>query len=146
MSLPSLFHGDVGGTRYAYGPALGMESLSGSPSSSMIWRRSLCGRLGRRAGDGGGCPPLWIPLGGEVGGVVARSLARVGACADELRLMGVERAEVYTLVGRAGWGRGSLCKKVSRACGSLAMERMWSGHWGDGANCMTQCVVSGGRR
>jgi hypothetical protein len=80
-----------------------------------------------------------------VGGVVARSLARVGACADELRLMGEERAEVYTLAGRVGGGRGSLCK-VSRACGPPALGRMWSGPWGDGANCTTQGVVSGGRR
>ena len=57
MSLPILFHGDVGGTNDAYGPVLGIESLSGSPSSSIIWRRSLCGRLGGRAGDDGGCPP-----------------------------------------------------------------------------------------
>jgi len=62
-----------------------------------------------------------------VGGVAARSLARVGACADELRLMGVERSEVFTLVGRVGEGRGSLSRKVSRACGPPAIERMWSG-------------------
>ena len=41
MSLPMLFHGDVcvcvgGGGRDAYGPDLGMESVSGSPSSNMI--------------------------------------------------------------------------------------------------------------
>jgi hypothetical protein len=45
----------------------------------------------------------------------------------ELRLMGVERAEVCTLVGRVRDGRGSLCKKVSIACGPPAMERMWRG-------------------
>ena len=101
MSLPSLFHGDVGGTIDAYGPALGMESLFGSPSSSIIRRRLLCGRLGRRAGDDGVVPPpWWFPLEGEAGGAAARSLARVGACADELRLMGVERAEMSILVGR----------------------------------------------
>ncbi len=33
MSLPTLFHGDVGETRDIYGPDLGMESLPGSPSS-----------------------------------------------------------------------------------------------------------------
>ncbi len=54
MSLPSRFHGDVGGTKDAYGPDLGRESLSGSPFSSMIWRRLLCVRLARRAGDDGG--------------------------------------------------------------------------------------------
>ncbi len=77
------------------------------------------------------------------GGVVARSLARVGACADGLRLMGVERAEVYTLVGRVGGDRGSLYKKLSRVCGPPAMEWMWSGPWGDGANCTTQGMVAG---
>jgi hypothetical protein len=35
---------------------LGMESLSGSQSSRIIWRRSLCGRLSGRAWDDGGCP------------------------------------------------------------------------------------------
>ncbi len=61
-----------------------------------------------------------------MGVVVAHSLARVGACADELHSMGVERAKVYTRVGRVGEGRDSLCKKVLRACGPPAMERMWS--------------------
>ncbi len=60
-------------------------------------------------------------------GVTACSLVRVGACANELRLMGVERAEVFTLVGRVGEGVGSLSKKASRACGPPVMERMWSG-------------------
>ncbi len=87
----------------------------------------VCGRLGRRAREDGGCPPWWFPLGGEVGGAAALNLARVGAFADELRLMGVERAEVSTLVGRRGGGRGSLSVKVSRACGPPAIERMWSG-------------------
>jgi hypothetical protein len=104
-----------------------MESLSGSPSSRIIGRRSLCGRLGRRAGDDGGCLSWWSPLGGEVGSVAPCSLARVGACADELRLVGVERAEVSALVGRVGGGVDSLSKKASRACGPPAMQRMWSG-------------------
>ncbi len=102
MYLPIMFHGDVGETRDTYGPDLGMETLSRSPSSRIIWRRSLCGRLGGRAEDDGGCPPCWCPLGGEVGRTSALNLKRVGACADELRLMGVERAEVPTIVGRAG--------------------------------------------
>jgi hypothetical protein len=36
-------------------------------------------------------------LRGKVGGVAARSLVRVGACVDELRLMGVGHAEVGAL-------------------------------------------------
>ena len=67
----------------------------------------------RKAGwDDGGCLPWWSPLGGEVEGATARSLARVGACADELRLMGVERADVSILVGRMRGGDGSLSSKA----------------------------------
>ena len=99
--------------------------MSGSPFSSIIWKRSVCGRLGRRDGDDGGCPSRWSSLRGEVDGVAARSLVRVGACADELRLIGVGRAEVYTLVGRVEGVVGSLySRKASRACRPLAMERM----------------------
>jgi len=58
---------------------------------------------------------------------VVLSLARVGACADELGLMGVERDELPTRVGRRRGGKGSLSKKMSRACGPLAIERAWSG-------------------
>jgi hypothetical protein len=36
MSLPIMFHGDVGGTNDPYGPVLGIESLSGSHSSNII--------------------------------------------------------------------------------------------------------------
>ena len=53
ISVPSVFHGDVGGTSEMYGPAWGMESLSGSPSSVMIWRRSVCVRRGGLAGEDG---------------------------------------------------------------------------------------------
>ena len=51
--------------------------------------RSLCVRLVERASEDVVCPPFRPPLGGEEGSDVARSLARVGACADELRLMGL---------------------------------------------------------
>jgi hypothetical protein len=61
MSMSILFHGDVGGTRDAYGHGLGMESLSGSPSSSSIWRRSLYGHLGGRAGDEGDARRVGTP-------------------------------------------------------------------------------------
>ena len=64
---------------------------------------------------------------GEVGGASARNLTQVGACSDELRLMGVERDELPTKVGRAGGGRGSLSRKALKACEPLAIERMWSG-------------------
>ena len=94
----------------------------------------------------GGCPLFRFPLGGEVGGVAALSLVRVGACADELRLMGVDRDELPTRVGRSGRGKGSLSKKMSRDCGPPVIERMWSGLWGGGANCTTQLVESDGRQ
>ncbi len=65
-----------------------------------------------------------MPLVGEVESDVALSLVRVGACADELRLMGVERDEEPAGVGRAERSNGSLARKSSRACGPPAMERM----------------------
>jgi len=143
MSQPIQFHGDVGGTRDAYGHDMGRESLFRPPSSNMIWRRSLCARLVERVGETGGCPPFRVSIGGE--GVAALSLARVGTCADELRLMGVERDEVPTEVGRAVWVEGSLSKKSTRACGPPAMERMRRGPWGDGASWTMQFVKSSGR-
>ena len=41
---------------------------------------------------------------------MARILTRVGACADELRSMGVERAEVFANVGSADGGWGSVAR------------------------------------
>ena len=88
MCLPKLFQGEDGGTREAYGPDRGMESLSGSPSSKTMLRRSECGLLVGRAGDEGGTRLRGASLGGDAGHT-AVVFARVGACADELRLMGV---------------------------------------------------------
>ncbi len=89
ICFPEVFHGEKGGTREAQGPALDSESMSGSPSSSTIWRRSVCGRLVGRAGDDGGARVGCTPLIGGDDGPPACSFVRVGACADELRLMGV---------------------------------------------------------
>ena len=72
----------------------------------------------------GGCPLFRFSLGEEGMGAAALRLARVRACADELRLMGVERVEVPTEVGRASGAEDSLSMKLSRACGPPAMERM----------------------
>ncbi len=91
IALPEGFHGESGGTREAYGPCLGTESLSGSPSSITMCRRSVCGRRGRRAGDVGGVLVGCRTSGGDIGRF-ALSFVRVGACADELRLMGVALA------------------------------------------------------
>jgi hypothetical protein len=106
---------------------MGMESLSGSPSSRMIWKRSLCVRLDGRAGEDVGCSPLLPPFGGEKGGAVVRSLARVGACADEVSFMGVKRNGVPADIGRADGGEGSLARKSSRVCAPSAMDRIWRG-------------------
>ncbi len=81
-------------------------------------------RLAGRASDDGGCPPFRLPLGGEGGDAVAFSLVRVGACADELRLMGVERDGDPIEVGKASGDEGSMSMKSSRACGPPAMERI----------------------
>ena len=56
-----------------------------------MWMRSECGRLVGRAGDDGEAFAGCIPLGGWGDGQIACSFVRVGACADELRLMGVTR-------------------------------------------------------
>ena len=40
MFLPMLFQGPEGGTEEAYGPDMGKEYLSGSPSSITMWRSS----------------------------------------------------------------------------------------------------------
>ena len=86
------FHGEKGGTREAYGPGLGKESLSGSPSSSTMCKSSECGRRGRRAGDVGRALVGCLSSGRGDAGLSALSVVRVGACADELRLMGMALA------------------------------------------------------
>ena len=57
-----------------------------------------------------------------MGGAAARSFTRVGACADELRLMGVERDGEPAGVGRAGGGLGSLASKI--------VECLWTTRYG----------------
>ena len=54
-----------------------------------MWRRSEYGRLVSRAGDDGGAHDGCAPLGGSDDAPIALSFMRVGASADELRLMGV---------------------------------------------------------
>ena len=127
MFLPNLFHEDVCGTRVAYGPGLSKESLSVSLSSDMMWRWSLCVRLVGRAGEEGGALPLWLLLGGDGGGAVARILARVCACAGELRLMRIDREEVHVNAGIASGGCGSDARNASRAWLPPPMEQMWMG-------------------
>ena len=134
IALPVGFHGESGGTREAYGPCLCKESLSGSPSSITMCRRSVCGRLGRRAGDVGSVLVGWLASGGGDIGRFALGFVRVGACADELRLMGVTLAVYVAARGMGGGGRGSVARNVSRAAAPPRMDRMWAVPWADGAN------------
>ena len=53
-----------------------------------MWRRSECDLLVGRVGDEGGTRRLGASRGGDAGHA-AVGFVRVGACADELRLMGV---------------------------------------------------------
>ena len=55
-----------------------------------------------RAGDDGMARLGVVPRGGGVARSFARSFMRVGACADELRLMGVIRVVEVAARGRAG--------------------------------------------
>jgi hypothetical protein len=81
---------------------------------------------------------------GVAGGVAAFRVVRVGACADELRLMGVVRRVFSTgeirVVGRGG----SLVRNSSSACVPPGMERMWRGPCGEGAIWTMQFVERGG--
>ena len=76
----------------------------------------------REGGEGG--RPRCSPLGGEGEEVVARILARVGACADELRLLEVEREKVHGSMGSAGEDWGSYARNTSRARVPPSMELM----------------------
>ena len=83
---------------------------------------------------------------GVVGSAATFRFARVDACADELRLMGVGRSVVSTGVGKVERGRDSFVRNSSSACVPPAMKRMWRGPYGEGANWTMQFVECGGRR
>ncbi len=106
----------------------------------------MCGRRGWRAGDARGVWSLGTPFGGEGGEECAYLLLRVGACADELRLMGVERGSISARVAGAVVDRASFARNASSACAPSAIERMWRGPCGEGAKCTMQSVAKGGRR
>jgi len=99
-----------------------------------IWRRSECGRLVGRADDDGEALVGFIPLGGGDAGQTARSFVRVGACADELRLMGVNRVVWVADRGGPDGGWGSVEKNASRASDPPWMDRMFAVPCGGGAN------------
>ena len=90
-------------------------------------RRSECGRLVGRAGDAGevfgGCiSPGW----GDVG-QAARWFVRVGACAGELRLMGVTCAVKVACRGKLGGGWSSVERNAARASAIPRIDRMCAG-------------------
>jgi len=82
--------------------------------------------------------------GGEVECV--HLLLRVGACADELRLMRCERGSIIDGVTVAADDSTSAMRKASSACAPSAMERIWRGPCGEGARCTVHSVARGGRR
>ncbi len=71
-----------------------------------------------------GARPRCSPIRGEREGVVARILARDGACADELCLMGVAREEVLVEWGIPGGGLGSDARNAISAKIPPFVERM----------------------
>jgi hypothetical protein len=93
-------------------------------SLTIIWRRcEWVRRLGRDGEDRGARPRLVTPfVDGDEG--VARILVRVGACADELRLMGVMREEVLASWGNTGEGWGSDARNTSSVSVPSFIERM----------------------
>ncbi len=113
---------------------MGRESLSGSLSSRMMWRRSECGRLVGHAGDDGAALVGCISLGGGDVGQTTRCFVRIGACAGELRLMGVTRDVEVADRGRLDGGWGSVERNASRASDPPWMDRMCAVPNGDWAN------------
>ena len=110
-----------------------------------MWRRSDCGRRGGRAGEVGEALLDGFPVWGESREFGALILVRVGACADELLLMGVMRVlDGGSGPGRTGGGWGYVARNVFSARFSPSMERIWAVPCGDGANCTTQLVMSCG--
>jgi hypothetical protein len=123
MHLPCVIHGEVGGTKEVYDPGLGIESLSGSPSTVTIWKRLLCGCHGCWAGDAGGAWSRVTSFKVEGGEECVPLLLRVGACADELRLMGGEHGSCLAGAAAGVEASASLARKVSSACA----RPLWSG-------------------
>jgi len=81
VSVPIVIQGDDVGTSETYDPSRGVESLSGSPSSLIIWSRTVCAWRGGLADDDGG----WCRwAGGSGGGVGNLLLVRDDTCSFRL--------------------------------------------------------------
>jgi len=74
VPLPIVFHGEVGGTKEAYGLSRGTESLFGSSSAVAIKRSPLCVRRGCQTGCVWG---VWfrVPPRGVGGGQKSESVS-----------------------------------------------------------------------
>ena len=140
MSVPSVFQGDDGGPNEAQGPSRGVESLSGSPSSMMICRRSVCVRRGGLAGeDSVGC--RW----GGGGGGGEDSLLLWGKGVTRLRGVGWGPGCFLCIGGDASVVAFSDNKKAYKAASPSLMMRMCVGPCGEGANWTRRLVSGGGR-
>ena len=75
-----------------------------------------------------GCVPgSSLPWGGKGGEGCLPLLVRVGACADELRLMGGRRGSTLAGVSVEGKDSAYVARMVSSAWFPPAIERMWRG-------------------
>jgi len=119
-----------------------MESLSGSPSSVMIWSKSVCARRGGLTGEEGGFSRR---VGGCGGDVVDLLLLWADVLTPGPRVVGVWLGGSLGRVGGVGGLDLSMRRKASRAASPPRMVRICVGPCGDGANC-TLHLVSGGRR
>jgi hypothetical protein len=119
-----------------------MKSLSGSPSSVMIWSRSVCARRGGLAEEEGG---FGRRVGGCGGGVVDLLLLWAAECTPGPRVVGVWPRGSLGRVGGVGGRDVSVGRKASRAASPPLMVRICVGPCGEDANC-TLHLVSGGRR
>jgi hypothetical protein len=119
-----------------------MESLSGSPSSVMIWSRFVYSRRGGLAGEDGGLR-RWV--GGCGGGVGDLLCVRDGVCILGPRAAGLGHGGSLCFGGGSGGCVVSARRKMSRAASPPRMARICIGPCGEGANC-TLHLVYGGRR
>jgi len=115
---------------------------SGSPSSVMIWRRSVCARQGGLAGEEGG---LCRRVGGCGGGVADPRLLRDGVFTLGTCVVGVLPGGSLGPGGGVGGRVVSVRTNPSKAASPPLMVRMCVGPCGEGATC-TLYLVSGGRR